>query len=70
MVEMDTTWARGYDKGYKSGRQHLLIDMRDKWCYDSAYGHPVFSIRLDDWIHFIREAGLTNEKWWELKQED
>ena len=49
--------------------QDLLRKIRDKWAYESACGHPVMSLRLDDWIALCKKKGLGNEDWWELKQE-
>jgi len=46
--------------------KELFEAMRDKWNYEIAHGHPVFSLRLDDWVGFLREYGLGGKDWWEL----
>ena len=50
-------------------RYELLAEMREKWCYELAHGHPVFSLKLKDWVQFCKDSGVT-ENWWELQIED
>ena len=44
----------------------LLKELRDKWAYESAAGHPVMALRLEKWIEICREKGIT-DNWWELR---
>ena len=49
-------------------RKQTLRDLRDMWTWEAAHGHPCYSVDLDRWIKFCREAGVTDD-WWELRLE-
>ena len=49
--------------------QQRIEGIRDKWAFDTAHGAAVFSLRLADWIKFLKDNGLGNKDWWELKKE-
>ena len=52
----------------KSEREKIIQEFRNKWAWEGAHGQAVFSLKLDDWIKFVLDAGITNTDWWELKE--
>ena len=73
ILKDDVDRCAGYleakDAEHREEIQEIFRKLRDKWCYEGAHGHPVFSLKLDDWVKFLVDAGLGDEDWWELKEE-